>query len=160
MPISIRPSRHFQGMAFVICLLSLSSLVGAESLWSGTWILRGPLQRDRLIMTIEEAGTGWKLTHQVVGPDAPGSTSLDRLDAARWQGRSCIGQWRAIGSNDGDPQIDSRHTVTVMKFQGKEISVSKTELSPNGKVLTVEMDYATSNPIGLAGKQIQYWDRE
>jgi hypothetical protein len=75
MPISIRPSRHFQGMAFVICLLSLSSLVGAESLWSGTWILRGPPQRDRLIMTIEEAGAGWKLTHQVVGPDASGSTS-------------------------------------------------------------------------------------
>jgi hypothetical protein len=60
----------------------------------------------------------------------------------------------------GIKKIDSRHTVTVVKIQGKEMAISKSELSPDGKVLTVETDYATPNPTGLAGKQIQYWDRQ
>jgi hypothetical protein len=55
-----------------------------------------------LMMTVEEVGTGWKLTYKVVGPDAPGEHRLDRPDAARRQGRSSIGQRQAIGPNDGD----------------------------------------------------------
>jgi hypothetical protein len=54
-------------------------------------------------------------------------------------------------------KIDSRHTVTVQKFHGKETGISKCEISPDGKVLTVENDYVDSNPIG---KKIQYWDRQ
>jgi hypothetical protein len=157
MPISIRPSRHFQGMAFVICLLSLSSLVGAESLWSGTWILRGPLQRDRLIMTIEEAGTGWKLTHQVVGPDASGSTSSTVLTPLDGKDVPVLVDGEPSGQTMGIRRIDSRHTVTVLKFKGKETGNSKAELSPDGKVLTVVIDYAASNPIG---KEVQYWDKK
>jgi len=64
MPFTIRLSRHFQAMAFVICLLSLSSLVGADSLWSGTWVLRGSTPESGLTMTVEEVGTGWKLDLQ------------------------------------------------------------------------------------------------
>jgi hypothetical protein len=62
-------------LAFVVCLLSLSSMVGAESLWSGTWLLREPSKGGRLTMTVEVVGTGWKLTHKVVGPDGPGGGS-------------------------------------------------------------------------------------
>jgi len=57
----------------------------------------------------------------------------------------------------GIRRIDSRHTVTVLKFQGKETGISKAELSSDGKVLTVVIDYAASNPIG---KEIQYWDKQ
>ena len=64
------------------------------------------------------------------------------------------------GQTMGIKRIDSRHTVRVLKFQGKETGISKSEISPDGKVLTVENDYATSNPNGLVGKQIQYWDRQ
>jgi hypothetical protein len=60
----------------------------------------------------------------------------------------------------GIKKIDGHHTVTVVKIQGKEMAISKSELSPDGKVLTVENDYATSNPNGLVEKQIQYWDRQ
>ena len=62
MPFSISPYRRFHGMAFVVCLLSLSSIVGGESLWSGAWDLREPPQGGRLTMTVEEVGSGWKLT--------------------------------------------------------------------------------------------------
>jgi len=60
----------------------------------------------------------------------------------------------------GIKKIDGHHTVTVVKIQGKETGISKSEISPDGKVLTVENDYATSNPNGLVEKQIQYWDRQ
>ena len=59
----------------------------------------------------------------------------------------------------GIKRIDSHHTVTVLKFQGKETAISKAEILPDGKVLKVENDYAASNPTGLIEKQIQHWDR-
>ena len=64
------------------------------------------------------------------------------------------------GQTMGIKRIDSRHTVTVLRFQRKETGISKTEISPDGKVLKVENDYASSNPNGLVGKQIQYWDKQ
>jgi hypothetical protein len=102
-------------------------------------------------MIVEEVGTGWKFTYKVVGPDAAGtivSTVLSPLDG------------KPSGQTMGIKRIDSRHTVTVLKFQGKEAGISKSEISPDGKVLKIENEYATSNPNGLVGKQIQYWDRE
>ena len=160
MPFSIPHFRRFHGMAFVISLLSLSSLVGADSLWIGTWILRGSMPGSSLTMTVEEVGTGWKLTHTVVGPDAPASTVSTVLTPLDGKDVPVLVNGEPTGQTMGITKIDSRHTVTVMKFQGKEMSVSKTEISPNGKVLTVETEYAASNPIRSAGKQMEYWNRQ
>jgi hypothetical protein len=66
---------------------------------------------------------------------------------------------KPTGQTMGLRTIGSRHTVTVLKFQGKETDLSKAEISPDGKVLKVEDDNAISNPSGLVGKQLQYWDR-
>ncbi len=157
MPFSIRPYRRFHGMAFVVCLLSLSSIVGGENLWSGTWVLREPPQGGRLTMTVEEVGSGWKLTYKIVGPDAPGpiySTVLTQLDG---KDVPVLVEGKPSGQTMGINKIDRRHTVGVVKFQGKEMGISKGELSPNGKILKVETDYADSNPIR---KEIQYWDRQ
>ena len=92
-------------MAFVVCLLSLSSMAGADSLWSGTWVLREPPQGGHLIMTVEEVGSGWKLTYKVVGPDAPGSivstflTPLDGKDVPLLVNGKPSGQrWGSKGS--------------------------------------------------------------
>ena len=147
-------------LAFVVCLLSLSSMVGADSLWSGTWVLREPPQGGHLTMTVEEVGSGWKLTYKVVGPDAPGtiySTVLTQLDG---KDVPQLVNGKPSGQTMGIKRIDSRHTVAVLKFQGKEAGISKAEISPDGKVLTVENDFATLNPIGQVGKEIQYWDRQ
>jgi len=157
MPFTLRSFRHFPGMVFVVCLLSLSTMVGADSLWSGIWILREPPQGGRLTMTVEEVGNGWKLTYKVVGPAAPGtivSTVLTQLDG---KDVPVLVEGKPSGQTMGIKKIDSRHTVGVVKFQGKEMGVSKGEISPDGKVLRVETDYASSNPIG---KEIQYWDRQ
>jgi hypothetical protein len=157
MPFKLCPFHRIPGIAFGVCLLSLSSIVGAESLWSGTWILREPSQGSRLTMKVEEVGTGWKLTYNVVGPAAPGSTVSTVLTPLDGTDVSVLVNDKPSGQTMGIQRIDSRHTVTVLRFQGRETGVSKTELSPNGKVLKVETDYADSNPIR---KEIQYWDKQ
>lgn len=135
-------------MAFVVCLLSLSSLAWADSLWSGTWVQREPQKEGHLMMTVEEVGTGWKITYKMADQDAPGSfvstvlTQLDGKDAPQLIDGKPSGQTMAI------KKIDSRHTVAVVKFQGKEMGISKGEISPDGKVLKVKTDYADSNPTG------------
>jgi hypothetical protein len=48
-------------------------MVGADSLLSGTWVFREPPQGGHLTMTVEEVGSGWKLTYKIVGPEAPGT---------------------------------------------------------------------------------------
>jgi hypothetical protein len=146
-------------MAFVVCLLSLSSVAWAASLWTGMWVQREPQQEGRLMMTIEEVGTGWKVIYKIAGqpPGSPVSTIVTQLDGKH-----------APFLIDGKPseqtmaikKIDSRHTVTVITFQGKQAGISKAELSPDGKVLKIENDYMDSNSGGPGGKQIQYWDKQ
>ena len=157
MPFTLRPYGRFLGMTFVVCLFSLSSMVGADSLWSGTWVVREPPQGGRITMTVEEVGTGWKLTYKVVSPDAPGSLVSTLLTPLDGKDVPVLVEGKPSGQTMGIKKIDSRHTVGVVKFQGKEMGISKGELSPNGKVLKVETDYADSNPIR---KEIQYWDRQ
>ena len=147
-------------VAFVVCLLSLSSMVGADSLWSRTWVLREPPQGGHLTITVEEVGSGWKLTYKIVGPEAPGTiysrvlTQLDGKDVPQ------LVNGKPTGQTMGIKKMDSRHTVAVLRFQGKEAGILKGEISPDGKVLTVENEDAASNPSGLVGKQIQHWDRQ
>ena len=160
MPFSIRPYRRFFGLAFVVCLLSLSSLVRAESLWSGTWVLRENPPGGQLTMTVEEVGTGWKLTYKVVGPTAAASTVSTVLTPLDGKEVPVLVNGEPSGQTMAIKRIDSRHTVTIVRYQGKERSVAKSEISPNGKVLTVETEYAATNPIGLAGKQIERWNRQ
>jgi hypothetical protein len=109
------------------------------------------------MMTVEEVGTGWKLTYNVVGVAASGSTVSTVLTPLNGNDVPVLVNGKPSGQTMGIRRIDSRHTVTVLRFQGKETGISKAELSPNGKVLKVETDYADSNPIR---NEIQYWDRQ
>jgi len=109
------------------------------------------------MMTVEEVGTGWKLTYNVVGLAAPGSTVSTVLTPLNGNDVPVLVNGKPSGQTMGIRRIDSRHTVTVLKFQGVETGISKAELSPNGKVLKIETDYADSNPIR---NEIQYWDKQ
>jgi len=57
-------------------------------------------------------------------------------------------------------KIDSRHTYAVIKFQGKQTGISKSEISSDGKVIRTDNDFAVSSPNGMAGKQVQHWDKQ
>ncbi|HSL02751.1 MAG TPA: hypothetical protein VK901_04345 [Nitrospiraceae bacterium] len=108
------------------------------------------------MMTVEAVGTGWRLTYKLAGqaPGNPVTTVLTPLDG---KDVPILIDGKPSGETMGIKSIDTRHTATVLKFHGKEWGTSKCELSPDGKVLTVENDYADSNPIG---KKIQYWDKQ
>jgi len=110
-------------------------------------------------MTVEAVGTGRKLTYKVVGPDAPGGivstvlTQLDGKDVPVLANGKPTGQTMAIRT------IGSRHTSTVLKFQGKVTGTSKSEISPDGKVLKVETT-ATAGTNGKVATSVEYWDKK
>ena len=143
----------------VLVLLSMSSAASAESPWKGTWVERRPPEQGKQTMTVEEAGTGWKLTYHITGPKVPGGTmiltvvtQLDGNDAPVMYEGKPSGQTMAI------KRVDSHHTFTVLKLQGKETGISKSELSSDGKVLKVQ-----NGPIGATADemmQVHYWDKK
>jgi hypothetical protein len=147
-------------MVLVVGLLSLSSVVGADSLWNGTWVLREAQPGGQLTMKLEEVSTGWNVTYKVVGSGAAGASDTYIMTPLDGKDVPVLIDGKPSGQTMGITKIDSRHTVNVIKFEGKEIGVSKAELSTNGKVIKVETDYSDSNPGAPAGKQIQYWDRQ
>jgi len=57
-------------------------------------------------------------------------------------------------------KIDARHSVTVLKFQGKQYGTSKSELSPDGKVMKVEDDITSTVAGHVVGKSVHYWDKK
>lgn len=147
-------------MAFVVCLLSLSSMAWVDSQWNGTWVLREAEPGGQLTMQLEEVSTGWKITYKVVGPGAAGASDTYIMTPLDGKDVPVLIDGEPSGQTMGITKIDSHHTVNVIKSKGKEIGVSKAELSTNGKVIKVETDYSDSNPGAPAGKQIQYWDRQ
>ena len=144
--------------AVVVCVLSFCSLVHTDSLPTGTWVRRDPLPAGPHTLTVEAVGNGRKLTYRF-GPDAPAGTvmtvltQLDGKDAAVSLDGKPTGQTMAIRL------VDSRHTFAVMKFQGKETSTAKSELSADGKVLKVENMMGTSEGKATV-VQVELWDKK
>jgi hypothetical protein len=111
-------------------------------------------------MIVEEVGTGWKLTYKIVDPKVPGAISSTILTQLDGKDVPSMVDGKPTGQTMGIRKIDSRHSVGIVKFRGREMSTSKSELSPDGKVLTVETAYAASNPTGKVGREIQHWGRQ
>jgi hypothetical protein len=151
-------------IALFIVLLALSSAAWAASPWEGEWVMRETATKFRLTMTLKEVGGGWKITYRIPVPDAKGGaagagimtieTALDGKDVPTLVDGKPSGQSMEIR------KVDSHHTYTVIKFQGKQTAISKSELSPDGKVITSENDSFVSGPGGSAGKTVQHWDRQ
>ena len=147
-------------LVFVLCLLSISSTSSAESPWIGTWILREAEPGGQLTLNVEEAGSGWKLTYKVIGPGAPGASNTTIVTPLDGTDVPVLIDNKPSSQTMGITKIDDHHTVNIIKAKGKEIGVSKSELSSNGKMIRVEIDYPDSNPGAPASKQIQFWDRK
>jgi hypothetical protein len=151
-------------LALIVCLLSLSRIVLAESLAAGTWIQRSSSSPNtpRLVMIIEEVGSGRRITYKALLPDGKMSdrtvmtilTALDGKDAPVLVDGKPSGETMAIR------QIDGHHSFTVIKMQGKEFGTSKAELSADGKVLKVENEMADARGTQDGGKRIEYWDKK
>lgn len=82
----------------------------------------------------------------------PSTPQLDGNDAPVMAAGKPTGQSMAI------KRVDSHHTYTVLKLQGKETGISKSELSSDGKVLKVE-----NAPVGATSDEtehVHYWDKQ
>ena len=142
-------------IAVVVCLLGLSALVHADGLPTGTWIRRDPMPGGAIALTVEAAGGGRKLTYKFADASMVMTivTQLDGKDAPVLLNGQPSGQTMAI------KLIDDRHTSAVVKFQGREGSTAKSELSADGKVLKVE-NMAPSAGGGGQVVLVEYWDKK
>lgn len=150
-------------MACFVALLAMSTPLWAASPWSGVWLMRDSTPGFRLKMTIEEAGAGWKITYRIPAPNTRGAattsimtveTALDGKDAPNLVDGKPSGQSMQIR------KIDERHIYAILKFEGKQTGISKSELSADGKTITAENDYLDSPADGSTSKQIQHWDKQ
>ena len=145
--------------AIAVCLVALAAGARAQ-IAPGTWIKRGG-RPPGLIMIVEPAGAGLKITYRINGADGKPMkqglmtivTMLDGKEAAVLVDGKPSGETMAI------KHIDASHTFTVIKMQGKEFATSKLEVSGDGKTLKVENHTAASagQPATVA---MEYWDRQ
>ena len=145
-------------LAIVLCLLSAGSAAWAQ-LPVGTWVKR-PSSTPPMIMTIEPAGPGLKITYRMLGPDGKAMnqnvltvvTALDGKEAPMMIDGKDSGQTMAT------LRTDANHASTIIKMQGKDFGRSTTELSADGKTMKVENDFSAMS--ASAGKQIEFWDKK
>jgi len=150
-------------VAFFVVLLALSTGTWAASPWIGVWVLRDSTAGFRLTMTLEEMGAGWNITYRIPGQDAQGPAAFNVMTIETMLDGKAVPNLvdgKPSGQTMEIRRIDSRRTFTVVKFQGKQTGISKSEISPDGKVIKTENDISVSSPNGMAGKQVQYWDKQ
>ena len=146
--------------AIVLCLLSAASGAWAQlPLPVGTWVKR-PSSTPPMMMVIEPAGPGIKITYHMLGPNGTPMnqnvitvvTALDGKEAPMMMDGKATGQTMAT------LRTDANHASTIIRMQGKEFGTSKAELSSDGRTITVENDLSGSSPS--AGKQLEVWDKK
>jgi hypothetical protein len=57
-------------------------------------------------------------------------------------------------------RLDDRHSMAVVKMNGKAIGTSKGTLSLDGRTLTVENEFTTDQAGHMIGKQTEIWVRK
>ena len=151
-------SNTMKRFAIAVCLVALAASARAQ-IAPGTWIKRG--STARMMMIVESAGSGLKITYQLIGADGkPMSrnlmtvvTMLDGKESAVLVDGKPSGETMAI------KRIDASHTFTVVKMLGKEFGTSKLEVSGDGRVLMVE-NHTASDAGQPAKVTTEYWDRQ
>jgi hypothetical protein len=146
--------------AIALCLVTINAAAWAQlPLPVGTWIKR-PSPTPPMMMIIEPAGPGIKVTYRMLGSDGKALnqsvvtvvTALDGKEAPMMMDGKATGQTMAT------LRTDAYHATTTIRMQGKLFGTSKAQLSPDGKTLTIENDMSATN--ASAAKQIEYWDRK
>ena len=145
-------------VVLVLGLLSCAPFVRADSLPPGTYVKRNDPSAGRLTMTIEAVGAARRLTYRVAGADGTATTVSTVLTQLDGKEVPLMTDGKPSGQTMAIREIDSRHTSAVLKFQGKEMGTSKSEISLDGKVLKV--DNAMAGPDGKITSFTEYWDRK
>ncbi len=145
----------------VVFMLMFCAGAWAASPWAGNWVLRDPTSPVHTTMKLEETSSGWKITYHIATQNAQGKpivavmtveTALDGKDSENLLDDKPSGQTMAIR------KVDERHTCTIIKMNGQQSGISKSELSADGKLITTQNDFKGAQS-GSPGKSTQYWDR-
>jgi hypothetical protein len=67
---------------------------------------------------------------------------------------------KPTGETMGIKSVDSHHTFTVLKVDGKQYGTSKAELSADLKTLTVENEFTAAAQGHQPGKSTEIWVRK
>lgn len=142
-------------IALVICLAGLSPMLWADGIPTGTWVRRAGKDGITSTVVVEASGAGQKLTFKVKVGDGVTSTMIV---TTLWDGKD------APVYVDGKPSketmairmVDDRHTINVLKMDGKPFVTQKSELSADGKVIKTE-----SVPTAPGAQNtVEYWDKK
>jgi hypothetical protein len=113
-----------------------------------------------MMMVIEEANPGIKITYRTLGPDgAPEEQNVVTVVTA-------LDGKEAPMMMDGKPTGQTMATLrtgvyvasSVVRLEGKTLRTSVAELSADGKTLTVENDMSATDPGAEKKKEI--WDKK
>ncbi len=149
--------RYIAGLA---CVLTIAPILPAASMHIGSWVRRENKDSIRSTMTIEPAGSGWKVTMKV--QFAAGGQTSTMLITTQGDGKDVVvyvdgkpsGQTMAIRI------VDDRHTTNTLKLNGKPMLFQKSEVSADGRVIRVEGTSLVPGQ-GQGGQNlIEYWDRK
>ena len=146
-------------IAFGLCLLALASGAWCQ-LAVGTWNKRG--DHPTLLMIIEPAGTGMKITYKVLTPDGRPLPQAIMTLVTQFDGNEVpvLVDGKPSGETMAIRRIDERHSSTIVKLNGAAFGTSKSELSADGRTLRVENTTSGDVPGQPAGTRIEYWDRQ
>ena len=147
----------------IVCAAMLIGALGLEhsahaQTGLGTWVRQaGPQVPGQITMIVEACCNGGRrLTYQL------GESGHVMIVESPFDGQEVpvLLDGKPSGETMAIKRLDDHHTFTVVKMNGKEFGTSKATLSPDGKKITVENDFAASVGGNPAGKHTEVWVRK
>jgi hypothetical protein len=113
-----------------------------------------------MLMTIEAAGPGLKITYRMLGPDGNPLNQNVLTVVTELDGKEApmLIDGKQSGQTMATLRTDANHASTIIRMQGKDFGRSTTELSPDGRTMKVENEFVGAQTS--AGKQVEFWDKK
>jgi len=148
--------RFLAAMVFAALLAGAPRAEAADSP-VGTYLKKAEAGRPAMSMTIEQWAPGKaKLTYHIKDPPIVLTivSALDGSEAPVLMNGKPSGETMAI------KMVDSLHSSTIVKMDGKPFGTSKGTFAPDYSTLTVENDFSGPAAGGAAGKSTERWIRK
>ena len=144
--------------AIMLLFCAMPVTVHAIDLAIGTWQKRD--SKAPIIMTIERAGAGLRITYRFPAATAKGleNTTMTIVSPLDGTETPVLVNDKPSAETMAIKRIDPSHSVTVIKMGGQLFGTSRAELSADGKTIRVENENAPGQP-GQPARTIEYWDR-
>jgi hypothetical protein len=149
--------QRFTSVGALLMALVIATSVQAQ-VEVGTWLRQSEeAGRPAMTMTVERCcGSGRRIVYRIEGMSTV-MTVESRFDGSE---APVLVDGKPSGETMAIKRLDDRHTSTVLKMNGKEFGTSKAALSPDGKMITVENDFAATGGGHKAGKHTEVWVRK